>query len=74
MPGKPVSEGHFGDRFAPTLEPQTLRLEPGDKFTTHIHLFATVPYEPLPPGTYIVQAVYEYGNIRAVSDPVRVTV
>src|SRR5262245_38999885 len=47
--GRVVSEGHFGDRFAPTLEPQVLRLGPGDKFTANVHLLATVPRSPLPP-------------------------
>ena len=31
--GSIASEGHFGDRFAPTLEPRVLRLEPGEKFS-----------------------------------------
>jgi hypothetical protein len=72
--GNILSEGHFGDRFAPTLEPQVLRLGPGEKFTTNVHLFATVPCDPIPPGTYRIQAMYEYNGFRAVSDPVEVTV
>jgi hypothetical protein len=72
--GAVVSEGHFGDRFAPTLEPLVLRLEPGDKFTANVPLFATVPQTPVPPGTYTIQAVYEYNGFRAVSDPLLVTV
>jgi hypothetical protein len=47
--GTVVSEGHFGDRFAPTREPLVLHLEPGQKFTANVHLFATVPNHPLPP-------------------------
>lgn len=74
LDGRVVSEGHFGDRFAPTLEPLVLRLEPGETFTANVHLFATVRCEPIPPGTYIVQAVYECNNFRAVSEPVPVTV
>jgi hypothetical protein len=70
--GHVISAGHFGDRFAPTLEPRVLRLGPGDKFTANVHLFATVRREPLPPGPYHVQAVYEYGGHPAVSEPVRV--
>jgi hypothetical protein len=69
-----VSEGHFGDRFAPTLEPQVLRLEPGEKFTAIVPLLATVRCEAVPSGMYTVQAVYEYQGARAVSDPVHVTV
>jgi hypothetical protein len=71
--GRVVSEGHFGDRFAPTLEPQVLRLAPGQKFTANIHLLATVRDDAIPPGTYWVQAVYEYNGFRAVSEPVQVT-
>jgi hypothetical protein len=72
--GAVLSEGHFGDRFAPTLEPLVLHLEPGDKFTAIVPLFATVAHPPLPPGTYLVQAVYEYNGFRAVSDPLPVAV
>jgi hypothetical protein len=72
--GRTVSEGHFGDRFAPTLEPQVLRLEPGDKFTANVHLLATMPDRPIPPGAYEVRAVYEYDVFRATSDPVSVSV
>jgi hypothetical protein len=72
--GKVVSQGHFGDRFAPTREPLELRLEPGEKFTANVHLSATVPVYPVPPGTYTVEAVYDYDGIRAASDPMKVTV
>ena len=72
--GQVVSEGHFGDRFAPTLEPRVLRLDPGEKFVAKVHLLATAPQAPLPPGVYTVQAVYEYNGFRAVSEPVPVTV
>jgi hypothetical protein len=72
--GRVVSEGHFGDRFAPTLAPMALRLEPGDKFRANVHLFATVHCEPIPPGRYLVQAVYDCNGFRAVSEPVPVMV
>ncbi len=65
--GTVISEGHFGDRFAPTLEEHVLRLEPGESFTANVHLFATVPRIPIPPGVYSVQAVYDYNGDRAVS-------
>jgi hypothetical protein len=68
--GGVVSEGHFGDRFAPTLAPQVLRLDPGEKLTAPVHLFAMVRCHPMPPGTYLVQAVYEYDGFRTVSEPV----
>jgi hypothetical protein len=72
--GRVVSEGHFGDRFAPTLEPQILRLEAGARFTADVSLFATLRQWPVPSGTYAVRAVYEYNGSRAVSEPVEVTV
>src|SRR5262245_35908352 len=72
--GGVVSEGHFGDRFAPTLDPLVLRLEPGEKFRANVHLLATMPGGPIPPGVYTVQAVYEYNGFRTVSEPVRVIV
>ncbi len=71
--GQIVSEGHFGDRFAPSLEPYILRLGPGEKFTSRIHLFATVPHYPVPSGTYTIQAVYDAKSLRAVSEPIQVT-
>jgi hypothetical protein len=63
-----VSAGHFGDRFAPTQEPATLRLKPGEKLTAEVSLFASVPTDRLLPGTFTVQAVYEYNGFRAVSE------
>jgi hypothetical protein len=71
--GAVVSEGHFADRFAPTRDPLVLRLEPGDKFTAEVPLFATVPGDRLLPGAYVVQAVYEYNGFRAVSELLRVS-
>jgi hypothetical protein len=68
-----VSQGHFGDRFAPTLEPQVLRLEPGEKYAAQVHLLATVPEDPLPPGTYTIQAVYEDAGFKCISAPLRIT-
>lgn len=72
--GRVVSEGHFGDRFAPTSEPEVLRLEPGESFAATVHLLATIRNQPVPSGTYLVQAMYEYNGLRAVSEPVEVTV
>ncbi len=71
---KVVSEGHFGDRFAPTAEPMLFRLEPGEKITANVHLFSTVPIRPIPSGSYFVQAVYEYDGLRCVSEPLTVVV
>src|ERR1017187_893812 len=68
-----VSQYHFADRFSPTFEPNFLRLAPGEKFTANVHLFATAPDSMKVPGTYSVQAIYEYNGFRAVSEPVEVT-
>jgi hypothetical protein len=72
--GKQVSDEHFGDRFAPTCDPNFLRLGPGEKFHANVHLFATMPRGPIAPGTYQVQAVYEYNGFRSESEPEEVTV
>ena len=72
--GEVVSEGHFGDRFAPTLEPSVLRLQPGETFTAQVHLLATVPPDRCRAGTYTVRAVYEYNGFRLVSEPVAITI
>ncbi len=70
--GSVVSEGHFGDRFAPTVEPQILHLEPGEKYTHIVSLLSTYPQEKRLPGTYMVRAVYQYEGIKTVSEPVQV--
>ena len=72
--GRIVSEGHFGDRFAPTLDPRVLRLGPGEKFTAPVSLFVAVHGRPIPAGTYAIQAVYEYGHFRAISNVVELAV
>jgi hypothetical protein len=69
-----VSEGHFGDRFSPFAENQVLRLGPGESYKHRVHFFATTPKAHRTPGTYSVQAVYEYNGFRAESDTVSVTV
>jgi hypothetical protein len=70
--GRVVSEGHFSDRFSPSLEPSVLRLLPGEKYTATVPLFATLPRERRTAGMYLVRAVYEYAGSRAVSDPLPV--
>jgi hypothetical protein len=72
--GRVLSEGHFGDRFAPTLEPGDLRLAPGESFVAVVPLFATVRSEQRLPGTYTITAIYECGSLRAASDPLTVAV
>jgi hypothetical protein len=72
--GAVVSEGHYGDHFSPTLEPLVLRLLPGETFTAPVSLLATVPRERRRPGSYLVQAIYQYNGLHAVSEPVEVTI
>jgi hypothetical protein len=72
--GAVVSERHFADHLSPTAEERVLRLGPGEKYRGDVPLLVTVPREKRSPGVYRVQAVYEYQRIRALSDPVEVTV
>jgi hypothetical protein len=71
--GAVVSEGRFGDRFSPMRGEQVLRLRPGEKFRADVPLLGTVPRAKRSPGVYRVQAVYEYGDMRGVSDAVEIT-
>jgi len=71
--GKVVSEGHFADRFSPTLDPRILRLEPGESFRASVHLFATVPHALQVPGNYSIKAIYEYNGFQAESGFVSVS-
>jgi hypothetical protein len=70
--GKVVSDSDYGDLFSPLAEPYTLRLQPGEKFTAPVSLLGNVPEAKRQSGEYIVQAVYQYGGLRAVSEPLRV--
>src|SRR3954447_11082918 len=66
--GGVVSEGHFSDRFSPTLEPTVLRLMPGEKFTSTVSLLATVPREKRLAGRYTVQATYRFAGNNAMAE------
>jgi hypothetical protein len=70
--GTVVTEGFYGDLFSPLAEPYTLRLQPGEKYTGPVSLLGNVPKTKLQPGTYTVQAVYEYNGLKAVSEPLGV--
>jgi hypothetical protein len=72
--GTVLSEGHYGDIFSPRGRIETLRLAPGTKYHHNVSLLGTVPPEKRSPGTYTVQAVYEYQGLRAVSEPLTVEV
>jgi hypothetical protein len=67
--GTVLSEGHYGDIFSPRGTIDTLRLEPGEKYTHNVSLLASVAKEKLLPGTYLVRAVYECNGVKAVSEP-----
>jgi hypothetical protein len=69
--GQVVSDSFYGDLFSPLAEPYTLRLQPGEKFSAPVSLLGNVPEGKRQHGEYTVQAVYEYGGLRAVSEPLR---
>jgi hypothetical protein len=70
--GQVVSTSFYGDLFSPLDKPYTLRLRPGEKYTGPVGLLATVPVEKQHPGKYTVQAVYEFEELWAVSESLRV--
>ena len=70
--GEIVSEGHFSDRFSPTLEPAILRLTPGEKFTANVALLATVPPERRRSGQYRVRASYCFLGRSVLAEPLTV--
>jgi len=70
--GGVVSEGHFSDRFSPTLEPAVLRLLPGEKFTSNVSLLATVSRDKRVPGRYTVQASYRFQGRSVLAEPLTV--
>lgn len=72
--GKKISGRRFGDQFSPMCEELTLRLAPGEKFLHDVPLLGTVSDEDRLPGVYKVQAIYEYGGIRAESQAITVKV
>jgi hypothetical protein len=72
--GSVVSEGWYGNRFSPAEAPADLRLKPGEKFVAPVALLGTVPPERRRPGTYVVQAIYDCPGLRAVSEPLTLTI
>src|SRR5262249_4308707 len=72
--GKVVSDSVYGDLFSPLAEPYPLRLQPGEKFIAPVSLLGNVPEEKRRPGEYTGQAVYEYGDLKSVSEPLRVEI
>lgn len=70
--GNVVSDSPYGDLFSPLAEPYTFRLRPGEKFVHGVSLVGNVPEDRRKPGPYLVQAVFEYNGLRAVSEPLPV--
>jgi hypothetical protein len=72
--GELVSRGKYGnmlirarlDRMPP------LRIQAGETTKWHVSLMGSVPAEREKPGTYTIQAIYEYGSLKAVSEPVQI--
>jgi hypothetical protein len=62
-----VPAAPYGHLFSPRETPYVLRLAPGEKYTHNVSLLGTVPEAEQLPGTYSVQAVYEYNGMKAIS-------
>ena len=73
--GSLVPATPYSDKFSPySFTPQVFRLVPGQKYTHIVGLLGDVPEEKRLPGTYAVQAVYEYQGLKAVSEPLQVQI
>ncbi|HKB01494.1 MAG TPA: hypothetical protein VKD90_04700 [Gemmataceae bacterium] len=72
--GAVVSEGWYGNQFSPGETAADLRLQPGQTFVIAVALLGTVPPDRRGSGTYIVQAIFDCPELRAVSDPLTVTI
>jgi hypothetical protein len=72
--GRVVSKGHYGDCFSPMAQAVRRQMKPGEKLIGDVSLLGNVPPEARVPGEYVVQAIFEYGAVRAVSDPIRIAV
>ena len=66
-----VSIGHYGDLFSPGTDDRIFRLLPGEAYVGSVSLLATVPPDARQTGIYLIQAVYEWNGVRAVSLPYR---
>ena len=67
--GHLVSSFCYGELFSPVDPPFHLRLSPGQKYVAPVGLLGNVPQAKQVQGRYRVQAVYEYRNLRTVSEP-----
>jgi hypothetical protein len=64
----------YGSIFSPQRAPYIFRLGAGEKYTYNVSLLGTLPQDRRLPGLYTVRAVYEYGGLRVVSEPVTVEI
>jgi hypothetical protein len=71
--GELVSAFYYGNHFSPSLETSVLRLRPGETYVAPVSLLGTVPPEKQLPGSYLVRAVYQCGELRAESEPLQVS-
>jgi hypothetical protein len=72
--GRPVPAAPYGNLFSPRERPYVLRLAPGESYTHNVSLLGTIAPDKQVPGTYTVQAVYEYEGMEAVSEPLCVQI
>ncbi len=70
--GNLLSAWHYANLFSPIARGYTVHLAPGGKYTHNVSLLGNVPEERRLPGCYTVRAVYQYRDLKAVSDPVEV--
>jgi hypothetical protein len=69
------SQGHVvseSNLFCPLDKPYVLRLHPEQKYVGPVGLLGNVPEVRQRPGKYLVKAVFEYKDLKAVSEPLAV--
>jgi len=71
--GKNISVFCYGDQFSPYWPaPQILNLHPRESYSSTVNLLGTVKKKNMVPGSYRIQAIYNYENIKAVSEVVEI--
>ncbi|HKI35650.1 MAG TPA: hypothetical protein VKA46_27590 [Gemmataceae bacterium] len=69
--GELLSGWRYGECFSPVELSYTFCLGPREKYTAPVSLLGNVPQAKRLPGTYLIQAVYEYKGARGVSEVFR---
>jgi hypothetical protein len=75
--GKKISVGKYGGRFSPySPEPhKQMILRPGEAHRAPVGVFGNMKKsDRTTPGVYRIIAIYEYDKVRAVADPVELTI